>query len=414
MRSPALMHNIQIDITNACINRCSNCTRFCGHHKKPYFMEYPFFCAAVDSLKDFDGVVGMMGGEPTLHPEFEKFSRYLAQSRLTEPEVLCRMPIHDMSHVMHSDLIKHTKKACGLWSTLGSGYYKHFETISDVFGYQILNDHKNPCKHQGLLISWKDCGITEQEWHAKREKCWIQNCWSASITPKGAFFCEVAAALDMLFDGPGGWDISDHAWWRKTPEEFGDQLQWCEICGAALDTPARYSYDGRDDISQTVLSLLEVKGSPKVGNNQYVLFDGNNTGKAFESGDEYIRDFADQRIKKGQATLYPKNIYIASIDDTIDTLRKKGVDDWVWVPLYGKGNIPGVIKGLVFNPGCYYQYKEKWVFFNMRARALSEADGKLSLTQLKELYAPDKFVVIKFRDLYPLNFCMEYLRSIVK
>lgn len=37
MRSPADMQIIQIDITNACNQRCSNCTRFCGNHKKPLF-----------------------------------------------------------------------------------------------------------------------------------------------------------------------------------------------------------------------------------------------------------------------------------------------------------------------------------------------------------------------------------------
>ena len=35
------------------------------------------------------------------------------------------------------------------------------------------------------------------------DNCWIQKQWSASITPKGGFFCEVAASLDYLFEGPG-------------------------------------------------------------------------------------------------------------------------------------------------------------------------------------------------------------------
>ena len=40
MRSPQDMQIILIDITNACTERCSNCTRFCGNHKKPFFMTY--------------------------------------------------------------------------------------------------------------------------------------------------------------------------------------------------------------------------------------------------------------------------------------------------------------------------------------------------------------------------------------
>ena len=82
MRSPKDMQIIQIDITNACPNTCSNCTRFCGHHKKPFFMDFDTFKQAVDSLQDFPGMVGIIGGEPTLHPEFEKFADYLRDSRI--------------------------------------------------------------------------------------------------------------------------------------------------------------------------------------------------------------------------------------------------------------------------------------------------------------------------------------------
>src|SRR5688500_14994553 len=76
MRSPADMRIIQIDITNACPKRCSNCTRFCGHHAEPFFMDYDTFRKAVDSMKGYSGIVGLMGGEPTIHPQFEKFLEY--------------------------------------------------------------------------------------------------------------------------------------------------------------------------------------------------------------------------------------------------------------------------------------------------------------------------------------------------
>ena len=79
MRSPAEMGTIQIDITNACTLKCSNCTRFCGNHKKNFYMNYETFKKAVNSLQGFNGVIGVMGGEPTLHPEFERFVTYLQE-----------------------------------------------------------------------------------------------------------------------------------------------------------------------------------------------------------------------------------------------------------------------------------------------------------------------------------------------
>ena len=38
MRQIRDMSIIEIDITNVCEKRCSNCTRFCGHHKKKLFL----------------------------------------------------------------------------------------------------------------------------------------------------------------------------------------------------------------------------------------------------------------------------------------------------------------------------------------------------------------------------------------
>jgi MoaA/NifB/PqqE/SkfB family radical SAM enzyme len=78
VKSPADMQIIQIDITNACTKKCSNCTRFCGNHRKPFMMDFDTFKRAVDSMEGFPGFVGIMGGEPTLHPQFEEFVRYFA------------------------------------------------------------------------------------------------------------------------------------------------------------------------------------------------------------------------------------------------------------------------------------------------------------------------------------------------
>ena len=87
MKSPKDMKILQIDITNACVNRCSNCTRFCGHHRKPYFMDFATFKNAVDAYDGWDGMVGLIGGEPTLHPEFEKFCDYLKEKRESCPHI---------------------------------------------------------------------------------------------------------------------------------------------------------------------------------------------------------------------------------------------------------------------------------------------------------------------------------------
>lgn len=40
-------------------------------------MDFETFKRAVDSMEGFPGLVALIGGEPTLHPEFERFMEYL-------------------------------------------------------------------------------------------------------------------------------------------------------------------------------------------------------------------------------------------------------------------------------------------------------------------------------------------------
>ena len=265
MKSPADMQIIQIDITNACTKKCSNCTRFCGNHRKPFMMDFDTFKRAVDSMEGFPGIVGIMGGEPTLHPQFEEFVRYFA-SRFGKKGVLdhARQPVTNFNaHIVGNVFDIDCSNQRGLWSILGKRYYEHFEIIQETFGYQVINDHASPSDHAALLITRKELGIPDDEWIKMRDACWIQNRWSATITPKGAFFCEVAGALDATFDGPGGWPI-EQDWWKRKPEDFKEQLQWCEMCSACLKVPTRNANDEIDDVSPAMYEKLVQIRSPKI------------------------------------------------------------------------------------------------------------------------------------------------------
>ena len=44
---------IHVEVTNVCNLVCSNCTRFIGHHRKPYMMELSMVEKALKSLYDF-------------------------------------------------------------------------------------------------------------------------------------------------------------------------------------------------------------------------------------------------------------------------------------------------------------------------------------------------------------------------
>ena len=249
MRPLYEMGIIQIDITNGCMNQCSNCTRFCGHHKKAFFMEKRMFQKAVDSLIDFPGMVGIIGGEPLLHPEFEWMALYL-EARIPD------------------------KNRRGLWSTLPEKKATVAGIINRVFGNLYLNDHAvDTILHQPILMAAQEMVPDREQMWKYIEKCWVQSMWSASITPKGAYFCEVAAAMDMLFEGPGGWPV-EPGWWKRGPDEFGDQKKlWCPICGCAIPLKRRPSVDEIDDVSPGNLERLKRIGSPKIKRGMYRVYD---------------------------------------------------------------------------------------------------------------------------------------------
>lgn len=426
MRSPAEMEFIQIDITNACNMRCSNCTRFCGNHEKVFFMDFDTFKRAVDSMEGFDGVVGLIGGEPTLHYDFERFAKYMKE-KFGKPSGGDAMlyPQKDFIHSIHrrefaSEVVRKRsdgscymkKHGAGLWSNMSAGYRRHYEVIQDTFSVEYLNDHLNPSYHQPGLFSRKDLGIPDEEWFRLRDRCWIQNTWSATITPKGAFFCEIAGALDMLFDGPGGWKI-ESGWWKRKPEDFADQLHWCEICGFALEgrTFTRDSQEEIDDVSPTVYEILKNTGSPKLKKgdiNLVKIEDGTIVenskpeDRRFVVGDRYIAKYED-RFQEKNSILFEINYQEIVLSDGEDFGRSlvkaiygktfvnssSGVE---WILLKQRENtdtayLKSMIGNRVFNPGVLH-IGDGYVFFCKDAISIRKIgyDRIVHMNSLKELY----------------------------
>ena len=351
MKSPRHMRIIEIDITNACNKRCSNCTRLCGHQQKPYFMDFDTFKRAVDSLDGYQGIRSIMGGEPTLHPEFERFIRYLG-SKFPQRENPFVYPQKDFIRQVHRVELENFVMindgmeridivGPGMFSNMGASYKKHYEVITDILPFQGLNDHLNPIYHQSALITRKELGIPDDEWTKMRDNCWLQNEWSAGITPKGAFFCEIAGVLDMLMDGPGGWKI-EPGWWKRTPDQFGDQLHWCELCGFALSTFTRDSAEEIDDISPEWYERLKKLQSPKLKSGRYnvvkiengqISEESKKENKHFSAAMPYIEHYED-RFNALNSVLFTDKFEFATIPDgdnfgvELNKLLQKA-DEWV-------------------------------------------------------------------------------------
>ena len=265
MRPLSEMSVIQIEVTNACWLKCANCTRHVGHHRKPFFMDLDYVEKAIDSLEGFEGNIGMMGGEPTLHPKFDD---------------ICKI---------YQKKIPRRKRE--FW-TSGWQWSKKKDIILDTFDKDRIayNEHSTPGgKHTPLLVSIDEVVEDKKLMWEMIDNCWIQSQWSASITPKGGFFCEVAASLDYLFEGPGGYEITK-GWWKKQPKDFQDQVKrYCKSCSGAL--PMKSESDGfggrkgpaYDTVSPGNLEKLKKIGSPKALTDHVKIFDKKYTEKDLES-----------------------------------------------------------------------------------------------------------------------------------
>lgn len=234
---------IQIEVTNACHLSCANCSRLVGHHYSPFYMTVAQVRQALESLEEFPGRVGLMGGEPALHPNFEE---------------ICKLFIHHIPD----------RRRREFWT---SGYkWEEFRAIrEETFDSDLVhyNDHSKPDEgwHQPLLISIDEVLEDKETMWRLIDNCWVQRRWSASITPKGAFFCEVAAALHHAMDGPQGWKV-EPGWWKREVSDYHDQKTFaCLKCSAALpmaEIPNNHIPD--DQISAGNLELLKGMKSPKV------------------------------------------------------------------------------------------------------------------------------------------------------
>jgi hypothetical protein len=469
------MRVIQIDITNACPKRCSNCTRFCGHHTEPFYMDFETFKQAVDSMKGFKGIVGIMGGEPTVHPEFEKFVRYYRDNvGYDDFSTACYQPTSNfINHILANAYHTGFSNQRGLWTSVGPKYYEHFELIQDTFGYQLVNDHSNASMHTTLMATRKELGIPDDKWIELRDKCWVQNLWSASITPKGAFFCEVAAAMDATLGGPGGWKI-EPGWWNRTPADFADQLHWCEMCSAALPMPARDARGEVDDVSPVWKEKLIQIDSPKLKKGLANEFDP----KAYDPKAHHVVDDItpymedqEQRIGTAAGIIQPQKttgvVWLTnSIGESeaetilasakaekrlhflvsegsrfqaqaealgakyIDSTGRSGAElliavkeqgrvrDWVLL-MRDCAPVPSTFEFLrkcVFNPGCVYERpvgEGTFQFFNVRALSLRQSGD---LFDIAAGYPARKRVNISSDDLsrYALGAVGTFYRRFVK
>ncbi len=222
---------IQIEVTNKCELHCSNCTHLVDYAKK-WEMDIETFQKAVNSLKDWPKMVGVIGGNPVLH------SRYL-----------------ELVDYMVKNLPRERR---GMWvSNWGkNGMYK--DLIQKEFSYVNYNPHAEQCEHQPILCASQDLVPDENVRREFISRCWVADIWSPSITPKGAYRCEVMGCMDMAINLNLGLPI-EPGWWQRPLADFQGQLDaFCHMCSACIPMKGRNDMDYVDDVSPSNMDKFKL------------------------------------------------------------------------------------------------------------------------------------------------------------
>lgn len=274
-----------IEVTNICVQNCAYCTRYIRHVRKDqmYFMDLDFFRKAVLSLEGFPGKLGIIGGEPLLHPQYEEMCLILR------------------------DEFKIPKRKTGIFVSDKKRLEKYRTLTHETFGMVAFNEHNKEQRkvelHQPITIAVGDVVKDKKYRNELIENCWVQNEWCPSISPKGGFICEVAEAMDIILDGPGGYPI-EAGWWRKTPAEFQDQVdRYCKNCGVPVPLKRELLDSKKEKISSGLFKLFE-KHSLRALSDRYVdIFDRHLTIKEMEENKlcwdprNYRQDKRSDKIK---------------------------------------------------------------------------------------------------------------------
>jgi len=244
----------QILITTKCDGgNCSNCTQYIPYRKNED-ITLENFKKALSSIASYNGIIGIFGGNPCLHPEFDKITEYLTQ-------------------------VIPDKRRRGLWTNNINGHGELIQKSYGYFNFNVHGNHKHAEEMRRRVPSAKIWGLNKQSEHGAVavdisdfiedyderqeiiEQCDINRRWSPAIMQingelKG-YFCEVAGAMDAVFNKNVGLEITKD-WWKKDISYYQKQInECCHHCGVPLKLSGSIDKEQTDTLSRSTIHIAE-------------------------------------------------------------------------------------------------------------------------------------------------------------
>src|SRR5579872_1305265 len=255
---------MQLWTTRGCDKACLSCTQHSNLGGKPTRITPAQFELACRSVQGYHGVIGMFGGNPCTHPDFEELCEILAW----------HFPFEQR----------------GLWSNnlLGKGAVARRTFNPEVSNLNVHLDQKafdefrrdwpeakpfpleSASRHAPPFVALQDVVADEAEQWDLIGNCDINRRWSAMVCVfRGqlrGYFCELAGSQAMLHQNEP--DYPDHGveivpgWWRAQMEDFAPQVRFhCRACGIPLNIrgPLAHDESAAEQVSQTHAAAFHPK-----------------------------------------------------------------------------------------------------------------------------------------------------------
>lgn len=255
---------IQIWVTRACNLSCYGCTQGANLVGNPGMITPDQFEQACLTLRDYFGVVGVFGGNPCLHPQFEELCtilrrhipyhrRGLWSNNLWGHGACCRQTFNPSV----SNLNVHLDKEA--WVEIKRDWPE-----AQPFGLLEESRHSPP------YVAMKDVVEDESERWFLISKCDINQHWSSMIGVfRGqlrAWFCEIAGAQSMLHRAEPNYPDTGvevkEGWWRRSIITYTGQIRkHCHECGVPLRGYGELSQarHGKEQMSEIHQSIFKTK-----------------------------------------------------------------------------------------------------------------------------------------------------------
>jgi hypothetical protein len=256
---------LQIHLTRACTLSCIGCTQGSNLTGKTSFMSLEHFEEACISVKGYFGVVGLFGGQPTLHPQFPEICEIMRRHVPFNHRGLWTQDLNGHGKVCretfnpsHSNLNVHTNVEAAL------------EMINDWPECAPYVKGLEDSRHSPPFVAMQDMeDMTDEERWDLIGDCDVNQRWSSLIGVfRGelrAWFCELAAAQAMLHqhepDYPDTGKKVVPGWWDNPMSEFDAQVRFhCFACGHPLRGPGDLAMEGTvEQVSKTHANVYKLK-----------------------------------------------------------------------------------------------------------------------------------------------------------